>query len=60
MEMIGGVPAETPSPKETASSVGDSDKLPLPFVLRRMEERLGAIDPTTSGTYDNIDGADYS
>ena len=60
MVIMGEAPTEMPSPKEIASSVGNSDKLPLPFVLRRMEERLGAIDPTTSGTYDNIDGADYS
>lgn len=40
--------------------VGDGNKLPLPFVLRNMEERIGAVSPTTSGTYDDVDGADYS
>ncbi len=31
-----------------------------PFILDFLEEREGAVSPTTSGTYDNCDGADCS
>ena len=32
----------------------------MPFILRYVEERIGAVGPTTSGTYDDADGADYT
>jgi hypothetical protein len=30
----------------------------MPFILLFLEERKGAIAPTTSGTWNDIDGAD--
>lgn len=32
----------------------------MPFILMYLEEREGAIGPTTSGTWDDIDVADAS
>lgn len=44
-------------PDETRiESIGESQD--LPFILHFMEERLGATHVTTTGTYDNPDGAD--
>lgn len=36
----------------------EAGTLPLPFILNYMEEKAGAVSFTTSGTYDNPDGAD--
>lgn len=30
----------------------------VPFILQFLEERDGAISPTTTGTWNDIDGAD--
>jgi len=30
----------------------------MPFILMFLEERDGAVSPTTSGAWDDVDGAD--
>lgn len=60
MSKTGEVPREDLPHQKASLTPGVAGKLPVPFVLRRMETRIGAIDPTTSGTYDCMDAADYS
>ncbi len=31
----------------------------IPFILQNLVEYSGAVSPTTSGTYDDVDASDY-
>ena len=43
---------------ELFNNIDVSDQ--LPFILGYLVEYVGATDPTTSGTYDNVDAADVA
>lgn len=32
----------------------------IPFILQNLVEYPGAVNPTTSGTYDDVDASDYN
>lgn len=46
--------------KDAKVSVGADTANRMPFILRYAEERIGAVGPTTSGTYGDADSADYT
>lgn len=53
------VQAAAPAPSQP---IGDHCVEPVgrPFILDLMVSYPGAVNPTTTGTWDNMDGADYT